>query len=139
MDRDHINAACQCGGVTVSVTAGTTADVNACHCRDCQRRTGAPFGVIAWFAESGVFIDGETRSFARKADSGRDFTSHFCPRCGSSLLFSAALKPGVIGIAAGAFADPAFPPPVRSVWEQTQHNWVDIPTATEHYPRGRSG
>ncbi|MBC7519889.1 MAG: GFA family protein, partial [Sandarakinorhabdus sp.] len=114
-------ASCQCGAVTVTVDDHVAiTDVNICHCHACQRRSGSPFGMIAWVPAAAVTLRGKTTVFTRKADSGRDFTSRFCPACGSSMLFEAPLKPGVIGIAAGAFADPDFPPPVRSVWEESR-------------------
>ncbi len=31
-----------------------------------------------------------------------------------------------IAVAIGAFADPAFPVPAFSVWEERKHGWVDI-------------
>jgi hypothetical protein len=35
------------------------------------------------------------------------------------------LRPDQYGIAVGAFADPDFPPPTLSVWEQTKHSWIN--------------
>ncbi|MGE0257330.1 MAG: hypothetical protein AB7H71_06995 [Alphaproteobacteria bacterium] len=40
------------------------------------------------------------------------------------------MRPDLIGVAAGAFADPSFPPPTRSFWEATRHGWI----AFEHDP-----
>ncbi len=131
-----MKAGCHCGAVSVTVAAPIT-DVNVCHCQACQRRTGSPFGMIAWVAEEAATVSGETSAYVRTADSGRSFTSHFCPMCGTSILFTAPLKPGVIGIAAGCFANPDFPPPIRSVWEESRHLWVAVP-GPDHYPRGRS-
>jgi len=37
------------------------------------------------------------------------------------------LRPEHYGIAVGAFADPDFPPPTLSVWEQTKHAWINLP------------
>jgi hypothetical protein len=37
----------------------------------------------------------------------------------------------------GGFADPKFPAPVRSVWEQTRHAWVELPDAVQHFAQGR--
>jgi hypothetical protein len=36
------------------------------------------------------------------------------------LFFGQALRPEHYGIEVGAFADPDFPPPVYSVWEETR-------------------
>ncbi len=37
----------------------------------------------------------------------------------------------------GAFADPGFPPPAYSVWEETRHSWVKLPDGIQHYQRAR--
>jgi len=47
-------------------------------------------------------------------------------------------NPGLIGVVVGAFADPDFPPPVRSVWEQSKHQWVEVSAAAQHFPKGRT-
>jgi hypothetical protein len=36
--------------------------VVACHCVDCQRRTGSVFGVGAYYADEHIAITGATRS-----------------------------------------------------------------------------
>jgi hypothetical protein len=54
------------------------------------------------------------------------------------MWFVAELKPGIIGIPLGLFADPAYPAPARSVFEEAMHHWVSIPGEIPHYPRGRS-
>ena len=44
--------------------------VVACHCLDCQRRTGAPFGVGAFYPVDVVAISGTRKEFTRDAASG---------------------------------------------------------------------
>jgi hypothetical protein len=41
-------ARCCCGSLRVETT-GEPVIVAACHCQECQRRTGAPFGVSGYF------------------------------------------------------------------------------------------
>jgi hypothetical protein len=35
-------------------------------------------------------------------------------------------KPETIAVAVGAFADPAFPPPSKVVYEEHRHPWVEM-------------
>ena len=128
-------AQCSCGAVQVQ-TEGQPGGVVACHCLECQRRTGSVFGVGAYYAESQVRILGTTREYSRATDSGGRFVTYFCPVCGSTVFWRADKVPGSIGVAVGAFADPAFPAPIRSVWEQSMHAWVE-PLPGQHHPRGR--
>lgn len=133
-----MQARCACGALTVTLPEDLTPAVVACHCTACQRRTGSPFGVGAYYPLSTLAIAGETKSWTRTTDSGGAFTTHFCPTCGSNVYWSTDKHPDAVGIAVGAVADPHFPAPIRSVWEETRHDWVDIPTATQHFPRGRT-
>jgi hypothetical protein len=65
--------------------------------------------------------------------------NRFCPDCGSTICFTAALNPGLIAIPAGLFADPATPAPQRSVFEERRHSWVVVPDGAVRLRRGRDG
>jgi hypothetical protein len=108
-----------------------------CHCNECQRRTGAVFGSGAYYRVSAVRIEGPSNLYTRDAQEGRKIRNHFCPNCGTSVFWEADLRPGLYGIAVGAFADPQFPPPATSVWEQSMHSWVAAPPEAQHYSQGR--
>jgi hypothetical protein len=111
--------------------------VVACHCLDCQRRTGAPFGVGAFYPAETVGFSGSPKEFTRIAASGGTVHSYFCPNCGSTVYWKASNLPGLIGVAIGAMADPTHPPPIRSVFEQSKHGWVEIGGASvEHLQQG---
>ena len=130
-------ATCQCGSLTATIADDAEPMTVLCHCRDCQRRSGSPFGVIAYFASAAVNITGEAREFSRETDSGNRLTNGFCPTCGSSLFFNASKYPDITGISLGTIADPAFPAPLRSVYEQSRHHWVVLPDGMTSHPRGR--
>ncbi len=85
-----------------------------------------------------MVISGMSRVHVRTTDAGHDFKSHFCPECGTSLFWTSGKNPGSIGVAVGAFADPQFPPPIRSVWEQSKHCWVEVTVAAQHFAQGRT-
>ena len=40
--------------------------------------------------------------------------------------------PEMIDVPVGAFGDPGFPAPVRSIYENRQHAWVRLPDEIEH-------
>jgi hypothetical protein len=40
------------------------------------------------------------------------------------------------GVALARSADPHFAVPVRSVWEQAKHDWVEIGVAGKHFQQG---
>ena len=131
-------ARCHCGALTV-VAAGKPEWVNICHCRACQRRTGAVMHFGAYFTAARVAIVGAFKTYTRPADSGYAISFHFCPECGSSVYWQASRFPRHYGVAVGAFADPTFPSPAFSVWEEAMHRWLRLAPGVERFPQGRIG
>ena len=129
-------AQCQCGQLRV-IASGEPDAVNMCHCSECQRRTGALFGSGAYYEKSAVRIEGPSKLYTRDGQEDRKVRIRFCPNCGSSVYWEADLRPGLYGIAVGAFADPRFPLPSASVWEQSMHSWVAAPPGAQNYSQGR--
>ena len=125
-------AHCCCGSLRAEAT-GDPAFVGACHCIQCQRRTGSPFGVSIYFAKEHVRTEGPSKVYVRGSDSGRKIERHFCPNCGSTVFWFAEFAPDLIGFAIGAFADPSMPPPTVSVWETTRHPWVTFDHQLDHF------
>ncbi|MDQ0462826.1 hypothetical protein QO010_000574 [Caulobacter ginsengisoli] len=118
-------AACHCGQLSLTCE-GEPRKISQCHCSDCQRRTGSVFSIAAFFDRAAVTVSGEAGAFTRDSGSGHPVTFRFCPKCGSNLWWEPARMPDRIGVAVGAFADPGFPPPEQSVWNQDRHAWVAL-------------
>jgi hypothetical protein len=128
------DARCSCDALTLTLP-GPSKLVVACHCLDCQRRTGAPFGVGAFYPVDAVVVSGTPKEFTRDAASGGKVHAYFCPNCGSTIYWKTDNLPSLIGVAVGALADPKYPAPVRSVFEQSKHSWLQIDGAAEHFER----
>lgn len=108
-----------------------------CSCTECQRRSGSPFGEAAYYAREKLSFGGEAREYARKTDAGNTFHTFFCPACGTSLYFYSSRDANRVGVAVGAFADPHFPAPHRSVYDESKHAWITFPTDMPGFVRGR--
>jgi hypothetical protein len=119
-------ASCACGQLKVE-TEGEPDSVVACNCLACQRRSGSPFGLGAYWTEDKVRETGVSRTFVRAGESGHTLTNHFCPDCGSTVWWTPERDPGRVGVAVGAFGDPGFKGPDRSVWDVNKHGWVEFP------------
>ncbi len=100
--------------------------VSVCHCLDCQKRSGSSFAAQARFPADQVTISGAGRVWTTVHDSGAATDFSFCPTCGATLFYRGGGFPDLIAVAIGAFADPAFPVPAFSVWEERKHGWVHI-------------
>lgn len=119
-------AACRCGQLK-AIVSGDPVRVSVCHCLNCKKRSGSAFAVQARWPEDRVTIEGESKAFEIVADSGNRGTFHFCPNCGSDVFYTIDGKfDGLVAIPLGAFDDPYFTSPRFSVWENRQHDWVEI-------------
>src|ERR1041384_6850087 len=119
-------ASCSCGQLTVEVE-GDPIRVSICHCLACQRRTGSVFGVQARFDAGQIETEGSYREYVRISDEGEERTFSFCPECGATVFYRSPGMPGMVAVPVGAFADPTFPPPIRSIYENRRHAWVELP------------
>jgi len=125
------HAACSCEQLPLTAE-GEPVRVSICHCLACQHRTGSVFGVQARFdAEQGT-TEGASRQCIRVSDSGEKGVVHFCPDRGATVFYTTETSSGVVAVPVGAFADPSFPAPTRSVWEERRHSWLRLPDDIEH-------
>lgn len=124
-------ASCSCGKLS-AIVEGEPVRVSVCHCLACQRRTGSVFGAQARFPRSGVTISGEGKEYVRVGDEGSKVTFTFCAECGATVYYVLEGLEDTIGIPVGAFADPGFPAPAFSVYEERMHGWVRMPDGVEH-------
>jgi hypothetical protein len=122
-------AACSCGQLSLAID-GEPSRISMCHCLECQRRTGAVLSNQARFRADQVAVSGRASEWTRSAESGNALTFRFCPVCGSTVYWTGEGFPGLVAVAIGTFADPKFPAPSVSVWEEARHDWVVLPETT---------
>src|SRR6202012_5569896 len=127
------DARCSCGAVTLALPEEPSKLVVACHCIDCQRRTGAPFGLGAYYPAEVVNISGTSKEFTHAAASGGKIPNYFCPQCRSTVYWKLSNLTPLIVLAVGGMGDPKYPAPVVSVFEQSKHDWVRIEGAVERF------
>jgi hypothetical protein len=124
-------ASCSCGQLTAA-TSDEPIRVGVCHCLACQRRTGSVFGAQARFRKESVEITGQSTQYVRIGDGGSKATFSFCPTCGATVSYQTEGNEESIAIPVGAFAEPDFPEPIVSVYEERKHTWVVMPENIEH-------
>lgn len=90
------------------------------------------FGAQARFHAKDVRLQGRSSVYVRVGDEGSRISFHFCPACGATVYYSVDDMPDTVAIPVGAFADPTFPTPTFSVYEERMHPWVSLPPDIEH-------
>lgn len=124
-------ASCSCGQLQARVAADPVR-VSVCHCLACQRRTGSVFGAQARFPAAAVTVQGNSKVYVRVGDEGTRCSFRFCPECGATVYYTAEGLEGFVAVPVGAFADPSFPGPAISVYDDRMHPWVTMPANVEH-------
>ena len=120
-------ASCSCGQLR-AVCTGEPARVSVCHCGLCKRRSGSALSWTATFAKDQVTASGEARSYRRVSEEGRWGLHHFCPTCGVTVFYEIEVRPGMVSVPAGGFADPEFPEPAVTVYGELGVPWIALRT-----------
>lgn len=119
-------ARCACGQLQVAAV-GDPLDVGVCSCQACQRRTGSVISPGTFWKDTQLTISGESRIFQRVgAETGLLARFHFCPTCGTTVYWGGGDLDGVLAVALGCFADPAFPKPMGAVYAQHRPPWLTL-------------
>ncbi len=125
---------CVCGGVRYRIT-GMPARAAACACTWCQKRTGSAFGLSVFFEEANVeFLQGALRTYRLTSDAGRWIETEFCEVCGTTVTWTAELRPGLRGVAGGTFNQPTFWYDLEAfIFARSKPKWLSIPDDIESH------
>lgn len=118
---------CLCGKVTYEID-GEPVVVAHCHCRDCQRLTGAGHSTGAMFPVEGIRIAGAVSEFRLHAESGNAVTRTFCGGCGSPLFGRNTGMAGVMTVCVGTLDDPGAVTPQVTVFARSRNAWDAVET-----------
>jgi hypothetical protein len=126
-------ASCSCGQLRIEVQ-DEPLGVGVCHCLACQRRTGSVFATLASFPAP-FKVSGTATEYVRVGDQGARFVFRFCPVCGTTVFHTEHGNDQSVAVAVGAFADPGFPAPGVSVYDNRRHPWVRLPPGTTAFDK----
>lgn len=116
---------CLCGQVTYTLE-GDPAATAVCHCKNCQRQSGAAFSVNLLVRESQLSLKGTMTTFDDKGDSGNKVYRKFCGTCGSPILSALEGMPGMVAVKAGTLDDVSGVKPAVQVWCDSKQGWVEL-------------
>lgn len=98
---------CLCGKLRYEVK-GQPARITMCHCKFCQRATGAAYLVEPVFdAKDFTVIKGNPKRYTHVSEgSGKEVHIHFCNTCGTKLFLTFERFAGAVGVYGGTLDDP---------------------------------
>jgi hypothetical protein len=128
-----LGGGCLCGAVRYRISAEPH-DAGYCHCRMCQRSTGAP--VVAWLTMA-------SDSFARTSGtptvhcSSQKAERLFCGTCGTQLVFREPAEPEYLEVTIASLDAPEALRPDHHVWAASRIAWFDTADDLRRYREKR--
>ena len=115
--------------------------VHCCHCRWCQRETGASFALNAMIeADRVVLLRGAPEIVMTPTNSGKGQKIARCPICRIALWSNyAGAGDAIYFVRVGTLDEPDRLPPDIHIYTASKQPWVklspEIPAVTEYYKR----
>ena len=124
---------CLCGATAYQVTEEPLA-VYACHCTDCQKRSGSAFGLSMWVRRAAIEVtQGEAALHTSSHADGRPRVGRICAHCGVRLWSEPRKHPDRAVVRPGTLDDRSWLRPVAHLWLRSAQPWVVIPEGVARY------
>lgn len=126
MNADPVEGGCDCKAVRYRMTSAPLF-VHCCHCRWCQRETGASFALNALIEADRVQATGvEPELVHTPSNSGRGQNIFRCATC-KLALWSNYSRDDVRFVRVGTLDDPDRLPPDIHIFTASKQPWVVLP------------
>lgn len=126
-----LEGGCTCGQVRYRLTRPPMV-VNCCHCRWCQRETGAAFALNAMIETDCVkLLSGSPEQIDTPSYSGKGQKMIRCPACHIAVWSHYADAGDLLSfIRVGTLDNPDVLPPDFHIYTASKQPWVILPPAT---------
>lgn len=132
---EHFDGHCTCGAIRYRMTSKPLF-VHCCHCRWCQRETGAAFALNAMIeADRVLLMAGEPELVLTPSASGKGQAIARCPACRVAVWSNyAGAGDKVRFVRVGTLAEPDRMPPDIHIFTASKQPWVILDPATPALP-----
>lgn len=118
---------CLCGAVRYRLVSGFRLNPYACHCTDCQSRTGSAFSEHMLFSLKDITIEGETDCGHYTQPSGVEASITGCPICKSRIYAENPTRPGMAGLRCGTLDRSSELHLAAHIWVKSKQAWLELP------------
>lgn len=134
-DQKLLPGGCLCGAIRYEAW-GERRNSIICHCRMCQRASGAPFAAIFFMAVDNIRV---TKGQLQTYRSSPEVDRYFCGNCGAPLFYQRLSRPAQRGIFVGSLDDPNNFKPDMHVCLSSAVNWLDMHDSAPRYAEKPEG
>lgn len=108
--------------------------VYACHCTDCQKRSGAAFGLSVWVPRASISLaSGKVALQVSRNDAGREHRVRVCATCMTRLWSEPMKRPEVGILRGGTLDDVSWLKPAAHIWTRSAQPWFVFPEGAKRY------
>ena len=134
-EESYFDGGCTCRTVRYRMTSPPLF-VHCCHCRWCQRETGASFALNALIeADRLQLLQGQAEVIDTPSNSGKGQKIARCPRCRIALWSHyAGAGEAMSFLRVGTLDDPDRFPPDAHIFTASKQPWVVLPPGTPAFP-----
>jgi hypothetical protein len=129
INEGTVTGGCLCGEVRYEIW-GARRNSFICHCRMCQRASGAPFMALFYMPIENIRLkQGQLQEY----QSSRQAVRYFCGKCGSPLFFHRLSTPHQRAICVGSLDDPNNFEVKMHVCLSSAVEWLDVRDTAPRY------
>lgn len=127
-----LTGSCQCGAITYSLNADPLFTY-ACHCTDCQKRTGSAFSMGLVIVTDSLELEGALTAWTRTSDQGNTNTRYSCASCGNIIYGIGQSNPELAKLQAGTLDDTRTVAPEVHMWTRNKQTWLTLPPGSPQF------
>ena len=118
---------CLCEAIHFRVTEEPLT-VYACHCTDCQKRSGSALGLSMWVKRAAIEVTrGEVTLHSSLNARGEPRRAKICGQCGVRMWSEPPKYPDYAVMRPGILDDRSWVRPIAHIWTRSAQPWVVIP------------
>ncbi|MFM5955073.1 MAG: GFA family protein [Novosphingobium sp.] len=137
-----LTGGCLCGAVRYTVSQSIRFRAYACHCTDCQTRSGSAFGIQQSVLSGDLEVEGELLRGEHIQPSGAVAGIFACKACLTRIYTDNNRRPGIVNLRAGTLDNSRDVVPAAHLWVSSKLHWIVIPAdavAMETQPVDQAG
>jgi len=133
MDKNSIlSGSCSCGEVRYKLR-NLPLFVHACHCTDCQKKSGSAFGITIIILESNLIFD-QGKPVSEPTTARR--MSFFCESCSDVIYRTSANHPATALLRSRTLNDLRDIEINAHIWTKEKHTWLELPCHVPQFAEG---
>ena len=108
--------------------------VYACHCTDCQKRSGSAFGLSVWVPRAAIEVTkGSPEARTTTSEGGRIQYIQQCGQCYTRLWTEPKTRANIGIVRGGTLDDASWLRPVAHIWTRSAQPWFVFPEGARRY------